>query len=98
MLLAWSLTGLVIAVAWRLIVERPPSWLANDALEARLTRGRPGAAGRGAVRLGGGARATAETAHLRGLDLRQEKEHIVNITPPGTRKRAGTLNGPWREG
>jgi lipid A 4'-phosphatase len=36
-LLAWGVTLLVIAVTHRLVVERPPAWLANDRLEAGLT-------------------------------------------------------------
>jgi len=36
-LLAWGLTLLVIAVIHRIVVERPPVWLANDRLEACLT-------------------------------------------------------------
>ncbi len=35
-LLAWGLTALVMIVAYRLIIERPPQWLANDRLEAGL--------------------------------------------------------------
>lgn len=37
-LLAWGLTLLVIAVVHRIVVEHPPAWLANDRLEAGLTR------------------------------------------------------------
>jgi lipid A 4'-phosphatase len=37
-LLAWGLTLLVIAVVHRVVVERPPAWIANDRLEAGLTR------------------------------------------------------------
>ena len=36
-LIAWGLTLLVLAGLHRLIVERPPAWLANDRLEAGLT-------------------------------------------------------------
>lgn len=36
-LLAWGLTLLVIAIVHRLVVERPPAWLANDRLERGLT-------------------------------------------------------------
>jgi membrane-associated PAP2 superfamily phosphatase len=35
-LIAWGLTLLVLAGLHRLIVERPPAWLANDRLEAGL--------------------------------------------------------------
>lgn len=37
-LLAWGVTLLVIAVTHRFVVERPPAWLANDRLEAGLTK------------------------------------------------------------
>jgi membrane-associated phospholipid phosphatase len=37
-LLSFGLTLLVIALLHRLFIERPPDWLRNDALEARLTR------------------------------------------------------------
>jgi membrane-associated phospholipid phosphatase len=37
-LMAWALTALVVTVLHRLIVEAPPAWLANDRLEAGLTR------------------------------------------------------------
>jgi len=37
-LLAWGLTLLVIAIVHRIVVERPPAWLANDRLERGLTR------------------------------------------------------------
>lgn len=36
-LLSFALTALVIAVLWRLVVARPPPWLANPRLEAGLT-------------------------------------------------------------
>jgi hypothetical protein len=36
-LLAWGLTLLIIAVTHRIVVERPPAWLANQRLEAGLT-------------------------------------------------------------
>ena len=36
-LIAWGLTLLVLAGLHRVIVERPPAWLANDRLEAGLT-------------------------------------------------------------
>jgi lipid A 4'-phosphatase len=47
-LLAWGLTLLVIVIVHRIVVERPPAWLANDRLERGLTvlgmrlRGRAG--------------------------------------------------------
>ncbi|MEO8669174.1 MAG: phosphatase PAP2 family protein [Bauldia sp.] len=37
-LLSWGLTGLVIAVLYRLIFISPPAWLANDRIEAGLAR------------------------------------------------------------
>jgi lipid A 4'-phosphatase len=37
-MMAWALTALVLSVLYRLIVEAPPAWLANDKLEAGLTR------------------------------------------------------------
>jgi membrane-associated PAP2 superfamily phosphatase len=37
-LLAWTLTALVMAIAYRLLFIRPPAWLAGDRLEAGLTR------------------------------------------------------------
>ena len=37
-LLAWCVTLLVMVVLYRLIVERPPAWLANERLEAGLAR------------------------------------------------------------
>lgn len=37
-LLSWGLTLLVIAIGYRIFVARPPSWLANSALEAGLAR------------------------------------------------------------
>ena len=37
-LLAAGLTLLVIAIGYRLFIARPPAWLANDRLEAGLTR------------------------------------------------------------
>lgn len=46
--LAWGVTLLVVAIIHRAVVERPPSWLANDRLERGLTelslrlRGSPG--------------------------------------------------------
>jgi membrane-associated phospholipid phosphatase len=36
-LLAWGLTLLIIAVTHRIVVERPPAWLANQRLEAGLS-------------------------------------------------------------
>jgi lipid A 4'-phosphatase len=36
-LIAWGLTLLVLAGLHRIIVERPPAWLANDRLETGLT-------------------------------------------------------------
>ncbi len=35
-LLSWGLTLLVMAVLYRIVIERPPAWLSNDALEAGL--------------------------------------------------------------
>jgi lipid A 4'-phosphatase len=37
-LLAWTLTLLVVAIVHRLVFVRPPKWLENAALEARMTR------------------------------------------------------------
>lgn len=37
-LISWGLTLLIVLVAWRYMVERPPSWLAADRLEAGLAR------------------------------------------------------------
>lgn len=37
-LLSWGLTLLVIAIAWRLMIERPPAWLEGRRLEDGLTR------------------------------------------------------------
>ncbi len=37
-LISFALTLLVIAIMHRLVLERPPSWLRNEALEAALTR------------------------------------------------------------
>jgi lipid A 4'-phosphatase len=37
-LLSFALTLLVIAVVHRIVIERPPRWLSNEALEAGLTR------------------------------------------------------------
>jgi len=37
-LLAWGLTGLVMAVLYRLIFISPPAWLANDRMEAGFAR------------------------------------------------------------
>lgn len=37
-LLSFGLTALVILIVHRLVVERPPKWLSNEALEAGLTR------------------------------------------------------------
>ncbi|KAB2863766.1 MAG: phosphatase PAP2 family protein [Bauldia sp.] len=37
-LLSWVLTLLVIAVAWRFMIERPPGWLDGSRLEDGLTR------------------------------------------------------------
>lgn len=36
-LLSWGMTLLVIAIVHRIVVERPPAWLANDRLEAWST-------------------------------------------------------------
>lgn len=47
-LIAWGVTLLVIAIVHRMVVERPPAWLANERLERGLTevglrlRGSPG--------------------------------------------------------
>ena len=37
-LLSWGLTLLVIAIAWRWMMERPPAWLGRARLEAGLAR------------------------------------------------------------
>jgi lipid A 4'-phosphatase len=37
-LMAWALTVLVLTVLYRLFVEAPPAWLANDRIEAAMTR------------------------------------------------------------
>lgn len=37
-LLAWGLTALVMAVGYRLIIERPPRWLTNEAVEDGWTK------------------------------------------------------------
>jgi len=37
-LISFGLTLLLVAVVHRIVIERPPEWLSNDALEAGLTR------------------------------------------------------------
>lgn len=37
-LIAWGVTLLVVAIVHRIVVERPPAWLANQRLEAGLTK------------------------------------------------------------
>jgi len=36
-LLSWAITALVLAIGHRLIIERPPLWLTEEALQARAT-------------------------------------------------------------
>jgi membrane-associated PAP2 superfamily phosphatase len=37
-LLSWAFMALIIAVAWRWIIERPPEWMSNARAEERWTR------------------------------------------------------------
>jgi membrane-associated PAP2 superfamily phosphatase len=37
-LLSWAVMALVIAVAYRFMIQNPPDWLSNDRQEARLTK------------------------------------------------------------
>jgi membrane-associated PAP2 superfamily phosphatase len=46
-LISFALTLLVIAVVHRVVLERPPAWLRNEALEAALTRMAMALRGRG---------------------------------------------------
>lgn len=46
-LMSWGLMALIIALAWRYLVVRPPAWLSDERQEARWTRA--GLAIRGAV-------------------------------------------------